>query len=707
MPIMTRMRDNMPLILFLLLIAFLITIVFEWGMDYLGLRSGRSDVVGKINGRTIKAQEYNDIVRAISDQQKAQTGQDPGDADYARIRDQAWQTLVTQEILDEEISRLGLKVSDQEIREWVYGDNPPEDLRRYFVDSTGQFQRQVFEDFLRDPNKYIRDPRGENPQYGSKWLADYEKNLRQRRLQEKLQGVITAEVRVSEGEILQRYLDQSQQYSVLYAAFDANALVPDSSVRVEEGDLRALYDENIDQYKTEASRSLKYVLFADIPSAADSAAALRDIEEAAAKARSGTDFLELTATYDEKPDSGTTFHRGELSQAIDQAVFSAAVGEVVGPLRDAEGYRLFKVLREKKGSDVYVHARHILIPLGADSVAARSEALKVLQEVRAGKDFAALAATYSKDATAQQGGDLGWFKKGRMVPAFEAAAFKARVGEVIGPVRTPFGYHIIKVEGRDDGERTVSMIQSKLQTSSQTKNDQLDRARDFAATAREVEFSEDAKQLGLEVHETQVQGKGGVVPGIGVQENITRWAFDGKVGAISEPFPVPGGHAVFTIVGKKDEGVRPFEEVKESLRPQALRAKKIERAVQMAAEVRSRLAPGDSLTRVRELNPAIPVQTAGAFTLGGMIPGIGRDAVFAGTVAALKVGEISPAVKGARGGYLIQLLSRSAFDSAAYATQHDILRSRMLQEKRGRFFSEWLQSLKERADIDDRRSLYQ
>src|SRR5512143_4275082 len=105
MPIMNRMRDNMPLILFLLLICFLITIVFEWGMDYLGLRSGRSDVIAKINGKTIKAQQYNDIVPASGDQQKAQTGQEPGDAEYARIREQAWQTLVTQEVLDEEISR--------------------------------------------------------------------------------------------------------------------------------------------------------------------------------------------------------------------------------------------------------------------------------------------------------------------------------------------------------------------------------------------------------------------------------------------------------------------------------------------------------------------------------------------------------------------------------------------------------------------------
>ena len=707
MPIMTRMRDNMPLILILLLVAFLITIVFEWGMDYLGLRSGRSDVIAKINGKTIKVQQYNELVRTITEQLKTQAGQEPGEAEYARAREQAWQTLLTQELLDEEVSRMGITVTDEEIREWVYGDNPPEDLRRFFVDSTGQFMRQTFEDFLRDPNKYIQDPRGENPEYGTKWLTDYEKNLRQRRVQEKLQGVITASIRVGEGEVLQRYLDQYQQFNALYALFDAVALVADDSVTVAESDLRSYYDETIDQYKTEASRKLKYVVFTDAPSAADSAAARRDIDEAAVKARSGMDFVELTSMYSEKPDSGSVFRRGELSPAIDQAVFSATVGEVVGPLQDADGYRLFKVLREQEGKDEYVRARHILLPIEGDSAAVRTQALSILKEARSGKDFAVLAATYSKDATGKQGGDLGWFKKGRMVPAFETAAFRARTGEIVGPVRTPFGYHLIKVEGRDRRERTIAVIQSKIQASTQTRNDQLDRARDFAATARESDFGKDAQELGFEVRETQVQGKGGVVPGIGVNENISRWAFDEKLGAVSEPFSVSGGYAVFTLEEKKDEGVRPLEEVKESLRPQVLRKKKIERTVQMASDIRSRLGAGDSLARVHELDPRVSVQPTGVFTLGGVIPGIGRDPSFVGTTAALKVGEISPAVQGTRGAYLIQLLSKGDFDSVAYASQHEMLRGRLLQEKRSRFFAEWLQALKDRADIDDRRSLYQ
>ena len=80
MPIMTRMRDSMPLILFGLLIAFLITIVFEWGMDYLGIRGGQQDFVGKVNGKKITYREFSELLKTMSDNAKSQSGQEPDEA---------------------------------------------------------------------------------------------------------------------------------------------------------------------------------------------------------------------------------------------------------------------------------------------------------------------------------------------------------------------------------------------------------------------------------------------------------------------------------------------------------------------------------------------------------------------------------------------------------------------------------------------------
>ena len=707
---MSRMRDSMPIILFGLLIAFLITIIFEWGMDYLGMRGGnRADTVGKVNGTKISYKEFSDILKNVTDNQKPQGGGELDEEQMQQARDQAWQAIVNQQLIEQEITRLGLTVTDQELVDWVRGENPPEDLRRYFVDSTGQFRRDAYDQFLSNPNQFIQDPKGSDPSYGTKWLKGYEANLRQRRLQEKLQSIVLASVRVGEGELLQRYDDQDIKYNALYAAIDPATFVKDEDVQVTDADIKSYYEENIDQFKFDATRKLKYVLFLEKASSADTASRRRDIEDAAQKAKSGVDFIQLVYTYSDKPDSGAYFKHGELSSEMDSAVFSSSVGSVVGPIEDADGFHLIKVLNERKGDKEYVHARHILFTLegGKDSAEVKALAQKVASEARSGKDFAALAREYSKDpVSAQRGGDLGWFTKGRMVPQFENAVFKAKVGEVVGPIRTAYGIHIIKVEARDSRELKLATINIKIAPSSQTRNDNSDRAKDFAFNAKETDLTKEAQQTGFDVKETVVQEKGGVIPGIGINEAVSKWAFSNKVGVVSEPFTIQNGYAVFSIAEIKDAGVRPLDEVKESLKPQVLRKKRMDRAKQIAADLRAQLASGDSLTKLSQLNPLVKVQQTGEFTTGGSVPGIGRDENFIGTVEGLHVGQISPPVLGYRGAYLIQLVSKSPFDSAGYAAQKESLRSRLLQDKRNRFLSEWLAKLKENAEIEDHRDLF-
>jgi peptidyl-prolyl cis-trans isomerase D len=179
MPIMTRMRDSMPVILFGLLIAFLITIIFEWGMDYLGMSGGGgSDVVGKINGTKVTYKEFSEMVKSASDNQKAQSGAEPDETALTQIREQVWQNIVTQRLVDEELQRMGIVVSDQELINWVRGETPPDDLRKNFTDSTGTFRRDVYEQFLANPNQFVRDPSGADKEFGTKWLMQYEQNLR-------------------------------------------------------------------------------------------------------------------------------------------------------------------------------------------------------------------------------------------------------------------------------------------------------------------------------------------------------------------------------------------------------------------------------------------------------------------------------------------------------------------------------------------------
>ncbi|MGA9116520.1 MAG: peptidylprolyl isomerase [Bacteroidota bacterium] len=709
MPIMTRMRDSMPIILFGLLIAFLITIVFDWGMDYYGTRSGKAEVIGTVNGHEITYLRFSEFLRTASENQKQQTGKEPDETTLRQMREQVWQTLVTQQVVEDEIRRLGLNVTDQEIVDWVRGDNPPEDLRQNFVDSTGTFRKDIYDQFLANPNQFLKDPEGSDPNYGTRWLADYEKNLRQRRAQEKLQSVVFASVRVTEGELRARFLDQGRTLDAAYVLFDPVSLVKDEEAALTEEDIRRYYNENLDQYKVTPARTLSYVLFAEQPSPADSQAALEEIRDVATKARGGADFLQLSATYAETADSGAWFRHGELSPDLERAAFGARPGGIAGPVLDARGWQVVKVLEERRSRDEFVHASHILLSWegGKDSAEVLRRAREIAAQARAGGDFAALARRHSTDQTnAQKGGDLGWFARGRMVKSFEEAAFGVRPGEIAGPVRTQFGMHILKVHARDARELKLSTIRIPVTISGQTRTDVFERARDFSYNAGQTDLAREAASLGLQVREAQVQEKGGVVPGLGVNESAVRWAFRGGMGDVSEPYNFPAGYAVLSVTKVQEEGVRPLEEVMETVRPMALRAKKIERVMQMAAEARRTLASGDSLSALAARRPELRVQRTGFFTTGASVPGIGRDPAFMGAAGALEPGVISRPVQSQRGAFLIQVVTRAAFDSTAYGLQKEGLRAQILQEKRNRLMTEWLEQLKAQADIEDNRDLF-
>ncbi|RMF88358.1 MAG: hypothetical protein D6736_10710 [Nitrospinota bacterium] len=109
------------------------------------------------------------------------------------------------------------------------------------------------------------------------------------------------------------------------------------------------------------------------------------------------------------------------------------------------------------GSPTRFRIRHILflVPPQASNgevEATRKKAIAVLQRIQAGEDFSQLARQYSQDPSAANGGDLGYLKKGEMLPAFEQALAHMRVGEVRGPIRTPYGFHLIRLEEKQGGE---------------------------------------------------------------------------------------------------------------------------------------------------------------------------------------------------------------------------------------------------------------
>jgi peptidyl-prolyl cis-trans isomerase D len=698
MPLMSNIRERLATIFGVFAAFFIIYIIFDWGMDITGRKSrggGPNDVMGEVNGQTLHASQFNELVREAAERQKQQTGKEPDDDAYQQLRQQQWDNLITQILIDQEIEKLGLTVTDQELVNWVRGDNPPESLVRRFTDSTGKFNREMYDMALNDPR------------LKTEW-AKIENDLRREKGQQKLAMVLYSAANVSDGEVKQRFLDQNVRLTANYVLYDPGKYIADTAITATDDDIAKYYKENQDEYKQNAVRKLKYVQFSETPSQSDSAMVLNELNTLNQQIEKGVDFVEQAKTYSETPPSDTYVKRGELGQQRENAVFGSKPGSVVGPILDTDGYHLIKILDTRKGKDLSVRASHILwmINSTSDTVKIYDEAKKILARARKGEDFASLARMYSQDGSAAGGGDLGWNGKGRWVKQFEDAAFRMKPGEISSLVRSQFGLHIIKVTGRDDREVKIADIYMSIKPSAQTKDQIFQNAQDFSYLAKQGDFEKEAALSKYQVLETSQFAKGPVVPGIGYHDLAMKFAYEKKLGDVSEPMRVSGGYAVFKVSDIKEEGTKPLDEVKEAIRQRVINKKRMEKVGLIAKEAYAKIGTGDDLSVLKRNDPLAQVLTVANFSLNGAVPGIGRDFQFVGTAMRLNKNEISKPFEGLRGYYIIQLTDKVTPDSAAFQAQRQSLGKQMLQERRQRYINDWIAKLKESAKIKDEREKF-
>jgi peptidyl-prolyl cis-trans isomerase D len=700
MAVLSNIREKSPkFIIAGAAVLFIFLIIFDWGFDISGRKGGsrHQEVLGSVNGKEIKYKVFSELVRRTVENQKKQQNSEVDAETERQIRSQVWNQIIDEQLFEQEIDRLGISVSDQEIRDIVMGPNPPEYLMQQFKDSTGTFQREAYQSAMMDPqNKQI--------------LIQVEESIRQEQKRMKLQSLLLATTAVSESEIKQRFIDNNVTLNANYVLFDINRLVPDSAVTVTDDDLKDQYESHPSDFQAKASRKVKYVFFNLNASAEDTAAVENDIKSYLDQAKSGAmDFTELAKTYSEIPVTDVFFKHGELSKQKETAVFSAKKGEIVGPIRDNDGIHLIKIIDQRQGKTEYVKCSHILLNLvaGPDSVKVIQKARTLLAQARSGVDFAKLVRENSQDyGTAIRDGDLGWASKERYVKPFADAAFNTQVGGIVGPVRTQFGWHIIKVTGRDKREIKIIDLAMKVRASGETVETVSQNVQDFAYLAKDEGFEKAAENSKYQVLETPEFQKTGSVPGIGQNDAVVSFAFSNKLGEISEPINVKDGVIVIKVSNIREEGVRPLEEVKTTLKSLAMKQKKMEKIREQVDVFYKTLTPSVDIISAAQSKPDLIAQNSGVFKPNDGPPGIGRDMKFIGNVLSLKQGELSKPFEGNRGYYIVQLLSKSSFDSLRYNSERESLGAQLLQEKRSRALSDWHTALREKADIVDHRDKF-
>ncbi|HEX2867107.1 MAG TPA: peptidylprolyl isomerase [Ignavibacteriales bacterium] len=694
MAMMAKMRSLAPAFIITIGGIFVLFMVLSDSNVMSILGQGKNNV-GSVNGEDITYQQFSTYLDQARQRQKEQTGKDIDEDQMDAFNDQVWDALVTQDLVKEQYDKLGIKVSDQEVQDILLGPNPPEALRRQFTDSTGRFNRQLYETTLRAQKKEV--------------LLGLEENIRQMRLQEKLQNYLFASLTVSEGEIKRRFIDQTTKINANYVFVDLNT-IPDNSVSVNEDDLKKFYNENQDRFKVDAQRKLRYVLFSKAPSKEDSAAIKDNLVALVNKAKNDTaDFKSYVQIYSEAPATKDTLTPNMLPPDAVDAFANAAPGSIIGPYATYEGYVVYKVLAKIPSNDTYVRASHILIPFKGDEAKAQQEANDIYNQLQAGADFSKMAREKSDDvASARKGGDLGWFGKGQMVKEFEDAAFNGPVGVVQKPFKSNFGYHIVKVTGKTSNKYVVERIVNKIKASASTADNAYQAANDFVYLVKKSSFDQEAKTMNYRIMETPLFNQDATyVPGIGANKTMVDWAFDSDKGDLSDVYKAQNGYVVAQVEEVVKPGVKKFEEVKASLKPMVIREKKLEKASQIAEKIKQQ-ASGSSLQQAAlNFGGQAKFDTTGTFTPAQTVPGVGRDFAFIQKALTADVNKITDPVKGQRGVYLIQVTSRTPFQQSQFAMQRNSVRDALLQQKKSYFFSQWINQLKKDAKIvDNRRQFY-
>jgi peptidyl-prolyl cis-trans isomerase D len=691
MAMMAKMRSLAPIFILTVGGLFVLFMVVS-DSNVLEALGGRSNYVGVVNGDEITYQEFNNALEQQRAMMQQQSGRDIEEEEMDQFREQVWDAIVTQKLLAQQMEEFGITVSDKEIEEIILSDNPPEFLKQNFIDSTGRFNSQLYRQALLDPRN-------------TEAILEAEDYVRQNRLNEKLQSLLLASINVSEAEVQRKFAEQNIKMNAQFALIDLN-LFPDSIINVTDAELKDYYNKNLDRYKVLPQRKLKYVMFSTSPSSADSASKRAILEKVADNYKNDTmSFKQVTEIYSETPYSIDTVSISQLDPSAADALSKAQPNTLVGPIATQEGFVLYNFLNSISSNETMVKASHILVNQFGSDEQNLEEANKIYQQIQNGADFEELAREKSADpGSGQRGGDLGWFGRGAMVPEFDKAAFSGEVGVVQKPVKSNFGYHIIKVTGKSDKNYIVEKIVNPITPSATTVDEIYNSAVDFAYLADKNDFEKEAEILKYEINETPAFLAEAVsVPGLGANKRIVQFAFDNDLNSISDPFKVPGGYVVVKVSEVTKEAVRPLEEVKDMIRPLVLREKKFERAKELASKVKAQIN-GD-LNKAASVDSRIVVNQTGEFSAGGTVPTVGRDFAFIQHAMDAETNKISEPVKGQRGYYLIKVTERSTLDTAAYETQRENILNNILQEKKAVFFNQWLAKVKKDAKIVDNRHL--
>ncbi len=473
-------------------------------------------------------------------------------------------------------------------------------------------------------------------------VPEYEGRLREQIMAGKLYNLVTDSVQVSDAEVRQQFLRQNQK-----AIFDYVLLQPgdlESKVNVTPEALQAFYQKNQSRYMSPERRQLD-VLLANV----DQMAATQQVSEA-----------EIQQYYQANQASYSTPERVKVSH-----ILLKTTGEAPGQL-----------------------------------AATKQKAEKILDQVKHGADFAKLAKQYSEDdGSADQGGELGWIRRGQTVPEFEKAAFSLKPGQISDLIQTIYGFHIIKVEEHEDAHvQTLAEVHDQIQQKLQHQKglnaaeNAIDRAQAMAASSTPLQTI--ASQLHLQLISTPPISRTDPVTGIGINPEFVNAVFAASPGAPTPAIKVAQGFALAKVERVVPPAVQPLSAVQDQVTSEF----KQQQAIQLAQSEARQLAEA---AKAKGLKAAasqmkLAVKTSQPLTRKDSLADAGAIGSFADALFALQPGQVGgPSALDSKQ-IVYSLVSVQQPPDATFAQQKDSIRQQLLQQKRSQVFSAYTDAMEKR-----------
>jgi parvulin-like peptidyl-prolyl isomerase len=350
-----------------------------------------------------------------------------------------------------------------------------------------------------------------------------------------------------------------------------------------------------------------------------------------------------------------------------------------------------------------------------DSLRTRLEAENLMYRINQGESFGTIANMYTEDPSnnmgegAPKGGELGWFNKGIMISEFDKAAFEAKKGDLIGPILTNFGYHIININDKktlDDGTEQVNASHILLTVSpgKDTESNLSDTASIFSLDAKEIGFTQLADSLGMTINDASgVQKESIFIQDIGVARDAVRFAFNSDLGDISDVVSNDNFFLIFYLESITDKKIMDFDEVKEELKADFLTTIKENNIENIAIGISEELNGTMNLADISDKNPEFEYIAEDTGNLVGSFESIGKSNYVSGALLNASVNDILGPFPTLRGQTFIKVLEIGEINQSDFEEKKESLKFSLIIQRQNLIWGNWLQALRDQSDIEDYR----